>query len=57
VQVNGKLRDRFSIAADADEQAVRAAALQCPKVIEALGDKQPARVIIVPKRLVNVIVK
>lgn len=57
VQVNGKLRDRFSIAADADEQAVRAAALQCPRVIEALGDKQPLRVIIVPKRLVNVIIK
>jgi len=55
VQVNGKVRDRFTIARDADDAAVRAAALAVPKIQELLGGKDPRKVIVVKGRLVNVI--
>jgi len=57
VQVNGKLRDRFVVARDAAEPQIRAAALACEKIREQLAGREPARVIYVPGRLVNVIVK
>ncbi len=57
VQVNGKLRDRFTIAREAGEEALREAALGCEKIRPLVEGKTIARVIIVPGRLVNIIVK
>ncbi|MDA0352786.1 MAG: leucine--tRNA ligase [Chloroflexi bacterium] len=57
VQVNGKVRDRVSVAPDADEATVRAAAEALPRWSEHLGGKEPFRVIYVPGRLLNVVVK
>ena len=56
VQVNGKLRGRISVAVDADEAAVRAAALADAQVRRFLADKPVRRVIVVPGKLVNVVV-
>ncbi len=56
VQVNGKVRARVTVAADADEAAMRAAALGDPKVAEQLGGDEPRKVIVVPNKLVNVVV-
>jgi len=56
VQVNGKLRGRISLAADADEDAVRAAALADPNVKKFIGTAKVRKVIIVPGKLVNVVV-
>jgi leucyl-tRNA synthetase len=56
VQVNGKLRDRLTVPADADEAAVREAALGSEKVREALDGKQLRKFIYVPGRLVNLVV-
>jgi leucyl-tRNA synthetase len=55
VQVNGKLKARVQIAADADQSAIEAVAMQAPEVLEALGGKSPKRVIVVPGRLVNIV--
>ena len=57
VQVNGKLRATFSIAADAAEAAVKEAALANEKVKIALDGKIPFKTIVVPKKLVNLVVK
>jgi leucyl-tRNA synthetase len=57
VQVNGKLRDKVTVAADADNAAVEAAALAAPRIVEAIGTGTVAKVIVVPKKLVNVVVK
>jgi leucyl-tRNA synthetase len=57
VQVNGKLRDKVTVAADADNAAVEAAALAAPRVVEAIAGGTIAKVIVVPKKLVNVVVK
>jgi leucyl-tRNA synthetase len=55
VQVNGKRRDEIEVAADADEETIRRAALASPGVARQLGDREPKRVIIVPGRLVNIV--
>jgi leucyl-tRNA synthetase len=56
VQVNGKLRGRISVAVNADEAAVRAAALADARVRRFVADKTVRRVIVVPGKLVNVVV-
>jgi leucyl-tRNA synthetase len=56
VQVNGKLRDRIVVPADADGAALERAALASPKVQAALGGQQPARVVVAGGgRLVNLV--
>ncbi|WP_019932190.1 leucine--tRNA ligase [Nocardia sp. BMG111209] len=55
IQVNGKVRSRISVAADADAKAIEAVALADGKLREFLGDKEPRKIIVVPGRLVNVV--
>jgi leucyl-tRNA synthetase len=55
VQVNGKLRDKITVAKDADAATVEAAALAAPKVKEQLDGKTVRKVIVVPGRLVNIV--
>jgi leucyl-tRNA synthetase len=55
VQVNGKVRARITVASDADEETVRAKALEA--VAEHLGGKQVKKVLVVPGRLVSVVAK
>lgn len=56
LQVNGKVRATIEVPADTDEAGLEAAALASDRVKEYLGDKKPARVVVVPGRLVNVVV-
>jgi leucyl-tRNA synthetase len=55
IQVNGKVRSRVTVAADAGADAVEAAALADAKVVELLAGRAPRKVIVVPGRLVNVV--
>jgi leucyl-tRNA synthetase len=57
VQVNGKLRSTFTIAADAPDAAVIEAALADAKVKAAVDGKTVVKKIVVPKKLVNLVVK
>ncbi len=57
VQVNGKLRGRLLVAADAAEDVVRKAALAEEKIAAVIAGKQVAKVIVVPGRLVNIVVR
>jgi len=57
VQINGRVRDRLVIARDASEEEVRQAALALDKVKAALAGAEIARVVVVPGRLVNIVVK
>ncbi|MFN8037234.1 MAG: class I tRNA ligase family protein [Acidimicrobiia bacterium] len=56
VQVNGKVRSRITVAADADEGAARAAAEADPKVVAALAGCAIRKVIHVPGRMLNYVV-
>ncbi len=55
VQVNGKVKAKITVAADASEEATRAAALDA--VAAAIDGKDLKKVIIIPGRLVNVVAK
>ena len=57
VQVNGKLRAVVRVSAEAGEAELEAAALADEKVQEWLGGKTPVKVIVVPAKLVNLVVK
>jgi leucyl-tRNA synthetase len=56
VQVNGKLRAHITVAVDADEAAVRDAALADPNVRKFIGTAAIRKAIIVPGKLVNIVV-
>jgi len=56
VQVNGKLRAKLEQPRDADETALREAALTEPSVLKHLEGRNPRKVIVVPNRIVNVVV-
>ncbi len=56
VQVNGKVRGRVVVAADADDDTLKAAALADDKVQGFLAGATPRKVIVVPGRLVNLVV-
>jgi leucyl-tRNA synthetase len=56
VQVNGKKRGELTIARDADQDAVRAAALELEAVKTVLAGNEPKKVIVVPQRIVNIVV-
>ncbi|MEM6851090.1 MAG: leucine--tRNA ligase [Pseudomonadota bacterium] len=56
IQVNGKRRGEISAAADASEDALREAALAEPSVAKLLEGKTVRKIIIVPKRIINVVV-
>ncbi|MEZ5373215.1 MAG: leucine--tRNA ligase [Microthrixaceae bacterium] len=55
VQVNGKLRGTITVAADADQATVTAAALAVDNVAAHLDGAEPRKVIVVPGRMVNVV--
>jgi leucyl-tRNA synthetase len=56
IQVNGKVRSRITVAADASAEQVQAAALADEKIEAALAGREPRKLIVVPGRLVNVVV-
>ena len=56
VQINGKKRGEVTIDADADNDTVSEAVLALDFVQSALSGKTPKKLIVVPKRIVNVVV-
>jgi leucyl-tRNA synthetase len=56
VQVNGKKRGELTIAADASQVDVERAVLALDFVVRALGGNDPKKIVVVPKRIVNVVV-
>ena len=55
VQINGKVKTRIMVAADAAEEAIRETALEA--VSKATEGKNVVKVIVIPDRLVNIVVK
>jgi leucyl-tRNA synthetase len=56
VQVNGKLRDKIIVATGSTEAELKAAALASEKVQQFMEGKPIKKVIVVPKRLVNIVI-
>jgi leucyl-tRNA synthetase len=57
VQVNGKLRDKFECAPGTASAELKRLALACPKAAEFIGGGEIVKMIVVPDKLVNIVVK
>ncbi|MBK1882722.1 class I tRNA ligase family protein [Luteolibacter pohnpeiensis] len=55
IQVNGKLRDRITMPKDADEEAVKAVAFECPRVKEYTDGKTIRKIIHIPNKILNIV--
>jgi leucyl-tRNA synthetase len=56
IQINGKVRGRIEVAADADAATIEAAALADEKIASIIDGATPKKVIVVPGRMVNIVV-
>ncbi|MFL6546211.1 MAG: leucine--tRNA ligase [Candidatus Udaeobacter sp.] len=56
IQRNGKLRDRIKMSVVATDEELKAAALSSPKIQDRIAGKTVRNVIVVPKKLVNIVV-
>ena len=56
IQVNGKVRDRMNMSIQASEEEIKNAALALPKIRELTAGKQIRKVVVIPKKLVNIVV-
>jgi leucyl-tRNA synthetase len=57
VQVQGKLRGRVVVPADADAEAMKSAAAADPRIAELLAGREIVKVVAVPGRLVNFVLR
>ncbi|MDY6988230.1 MAG: leucine--tRNA ligase [Thermodesulfobacteriota bacterium] len=55
VQVNGKVRSRFQVPADTDEDMIKAAALKDERVVARLAGRPVKKLIVVRNKLVNIV--
>jgi leucyl-tRNA synthetase len=56
LQINGKVKGHLTVSTEAPEDEIKAAALDHPKIKEACAGKQVSKVVVVPKKLVNIVV-
>ncbi|MDR1105744.1 MAG: leucine--tRNA ligase [Treponema sp.] len=57
VQVNGKIREKFTAAAETGKEDLEKTALQMPGVLKWTAGKSIVKIVTVPGRLVNIVVK
>ena len=55
VQVNGKVRGKITVAIDADEETIKINALANENIARVIGQKALKKVVIVPKKLINIV--
>ena len=57
VQINGKVRDKLLVAKDADNEEIKNLCMETEKVKKLIEGKTIVKVITVPGKLVNIVVK
>ena len=57
LQVNGKVRHKISVISDISEEDLKTRSLEDPKIKDWTQDKEIKKVIVVPKKLVNIVVQ
>ncbi len=57
VQINGKVKDKIVVPAAADSATIEAAVRSSPRIVELVQGQQIVKVIVVPKKLVNLVIK
>jgi len=56
IQVNGKLRDKLTVAKNESKENLEKIALESENVLRHLEGKKPKKVIVIPNKLVNIVV-
>lgn len=57
VQINGKVKDKMEADEDLDDESLKSLALLSPKIKELTEGKEIVKTIVVPKKLVNIVVR
>ncbi|WZL71562.1 leucine--tRNA ligase [Clostridiaceae bacterium 35-E11] len=57
IQINGKVRDKIEVSTSLTKEELQKEALQNPKIVSFIEGKQIVKTIVVPKKLVNIVVK
>ena len=57
VMINGKLRDKIIVSSDANEEELKDKAFESSKIKEFINGKTIVKTIVVPKKLVNIVIK
>lgn len=57
IQVNGRLRDKLSLPVDTDKEKIKELALSDEKIQKFIDGKDVAKVIVIPNKIVNIVVK
>ncbi len=57
IQINGKLRDKITVAAELSDDQIKELALKTEKVRAWVSGKEIIKVIFVPKKLVNIVIR
>lgn len=57
IQINGKIKDRITVANDADTKEIEKLALEQPAVVQNIAGHEIKKVIIVKNRLVNIVIQ
>ena len=57
VQVNGKVRGKFETNKDEDSEVVQKQAMELEAIQKYLADSQVVKVIVIPNKIVNIVVK
>ena len=55
VQVNGKVRTKLQVAADTEDQVLEQMAVTDERIVKILDNRTPKKIIIVQKKLVNIV--
>jgi leucyl-tRNA synthetase len=56
VQINGKVRDRLTVPLEATDEEIKALALKSPRIQELIAGKEIRKIVVVPKKLVNIVI-
>jgi len=56
IQVNGKLRSKITVPADATDKELEDISLRDPRIADFIEGKQVRKVVVVPKKLINIVV-
>ena len=57
VQINGKLREKITVPTDMNEESIKKLVLEKESIQKLLSGKTYEKIIIVPNRLVNIVVR
>ena len=56
IQINGKIREKLEVKATITDDELQKKALECEKIKTLIGDNPIKKVIVVPKKIVNIVI-